>query len=112
MRILNVARVAGDRFGFHDELIATALLHDSLESGASWEELLDAGISFNVIKAVQLLTLDKSISYHENIRRIKESGNDLAIKVKIADNLANLADDPTNKQIVKYAKSLLILMGE
>lgn len=109
--VIDVARVAGDRFGFDDELIATAYLHDSLESGSSWEFLCDKGIYFNVIKAVQLLTLDKSVTYHENIQKIKDSGNLLAIRVKIADNLANLADDPTDKQILKYAKSLQILLS-
>jgi len=73
--------------------------------------LCDKGIYFNVIKAVQLLTLDKSVTYHENIQKIKDSGNLLAIRVKIADNLANLADDPTDKQILKYAKSLQILLS-
>lgn len=109
--VLDVARVAADRFGFDDELIATAYLHDSVESGASIVSLELAGINGRVISAIQLLTLDKRISYEDNIRVIKNSKNDLAIKVKIADNLANLADFPTDKQILKYAKSLQILLS-
>lgn len=110
--VQDVARVAGDRFGFDDELIATALLHDAVESGASIVDLELAGINGRVVGAVLLLTLDKSISYEENIRAIKKSGNRLAICTKIADNLSNLADDPTDKQILKYAKSLQILMQD
>jgi hypothetical protein len=34
----------------------------------------------------------------------------IAAKVKIADMLSNLADDPTPKQIRKYAKGLLRLV--
>lgn len=109
--VRDVARVAGDRFGFDDELIATALLHDTVESGASIVDLELAGINGRVVSAVLLLSLNKSISYEENIRAIKNSNNQLAIKVKIADNLSNLSDDPTDKQILKYAKSLQILMS-
>jgi len=36
--------------------------------------------------------------------------NELARKVKIADMLSNLADNPTDKQIKKYAKGLLFLV--
>lgn len=111
--VLDVARIAGDRFGFDDELIATALLHDSIESNDErfYNEMSAAGISTKVMDAVMFLTLKKNKSYEENIRAIKNSGNELAIKVKIADNLANLADSPTDKQILKYAKSLQILMS-
>ncbi len=109
--VKDVARVAGDRFGFDDELIATALLHDCLEdTSLSEKKMADAGICQNVIEAVQWLTLSKDKSYLGNIRAIKNSNNHLAIKVKIADNLSNLADSPTDKQILKYAKSLQILM--
>ncbi|MBV6514212.1 MAG: hypothetical protein FMNOHCHN_03802 [Ignavibacteriaceae bacterium] len=110
--VKDVARVAGDRFGFDDELIATALCHDLLEQcGISEIKMFDAGLSQAVIEAVQWLTLNRERSYEENIRAIKNSKNPLAIKVKIADNLANLADSPTDKQILKYAKSLQILLS-
>ncbi len=109
--VKDVARVAGDRFGFDDELIATALLHDCLEdTDLSEKKMKESGICQKVIEAVQWLTLNKERSYEQNIRAIKNSNNQLAIKVKIADNLANLADAPTDKQILKYAKSLQILM--
>lgn len=111
--VRDVARVAGDRFGFDDELIATALCHDLLEQcDISEIKMFDAGLSKTVIEAVQWLTLDENRSYEENIRAIKNSKNQLAIKVKIADNLSNLADAPTDKQILKYAKSLQILLGD
>jgi len=108
----DVARVAGDRFGFDDELIAAALLHDVCEnSQTSLNDLRKAGISENVVDAVDKLTLKRCWTYLGNIRFIKQSGNQLAIRVKIADNLANLADSPTDKQILKYAESLQILLS-
>lgn len=110
--VLDVARIAGDRFGFDDELIATALLHDTLEdTSLSEKQMQDAGIHHSVIEAVQWLTLTKDRHYLDNISAIKNSKNQLAIRVKIADNLANLADSPTDKQILKYAKSLQILLS-
>ena len=115
--VLDVARIAGDRFGFDDELIATALLHDFFEENPSktTSDLLNAGISAKIVEAVVLLTHIKrgksKESYQDYITFLKNSNNQLAIKVKIADNLANLADSPTDKQILKYAKSLQILMS-
>lgn len=115
--ILDVARIAGDRFGFDDELIATALLHDFYEEtqGKTTTDLLNAGISARVVEAVVFLTHIKKgktkESYSDYISTLKNSKNDLAIRVKIADNLANLADSPTDKQILKYAESLQILLS-
>lgn len=120
IHVVDVARVAGDRFGFNDKLIATALLHDCLEdTELSEKKMEEAGICQEVIEAVQWLTFNKENrlpdwmerSYEKKIQTLKESNNQLAIRVKIADNLSNLADDPTDKQILKYAKSLQILMS-
>ena len=99
------------RRGGTDEEIAAAYLHDTLEQTTlTVEDMRKAGIPETVIEAVKLLTLDKSQTYMWNIDRIVSSGNEIARNVKIADNLANLSDDPTDAQILKYAKSLKKLM--
>jgi len=54
------------------------------------------------------LTRRKGQTYEEHIQEI--AGNALATEVKIADNLTNLSDSPTDRQIEKYAKSLLVLV--
>ena len=41
------------------------------------------------------------------LARVKE--NPIALKVKIADMLCNLADDPTPRQVEKYRKGMLFL---
>lgn len=106
-----VARIAGDRWGFDDELIAVAWLHDTQEQTAlTSDDLRNAGISTRVIGAVEALTLNKLISYFDNIRCLRN--DELARRVKIADNLANLGDEPTDRQILKYAKSLQVLMED
>lgn len=107
--VIKVADIVTARGGGENEIV-TAILHDTLESGATVEQLIEQGFSQEVIDAVKLLTLDKDKSYMENIRFLKT--NEIARSVKIADNLANLSDSPTDKQIFKYAKSLKILMEE
>ena len=109
--VVDVARIVQMRGG-DDLAIATALLHDTAEDGVlSFSQMKDAGIEDEIIEAVKLLTLDKEFTYDQNIKFIKLSDNDIAIKVKIADNLSNLSDAPTDRQILKYAKSLQILMS-
>jgi hypothetical protein len=99
-------RVAGDQ-----EAVAVAWLHDVLEDTDETESsLLDAGISKEVVDAVKTLTKSKGTDYLEYLERVR--ANPLARKVKIADMQDNLSDDPTEKQIIKYAKGLLVLHGE
>lgn len=93
----------------NDEVIATAWLHDVLEdTNVEGIDLLNAGISGNVMEAVIILTKSEKQSYSDYILRVKN--NEIARKVKIADMLSNLSDKPTEKQIIKYAYSLLILL--
>lgn len=97
-------RVAGDL-----DVEAVAWLHDVLEDTAEAEQsLLDAGIPSHVVDAVKVLTKSPTVGYEEYLASIKN--NPLALKVKVQDMLDNLSDSPTEKQIVKYAKGLLILL--
>jgi len=57
---------------------------------------------------VELLTKNDGLEYEQYLRRIKS--DPVAKRVKIADMLANLGDRPSERQIVKYAKGLLILL--
>lgn len=94
-----------------------ALLHDVLEDTATTrDDLLALGYSREVVAAVELLSRPAGIAYLDWIRSIKASGNDIAIRVKIADNEDNM--DPARiaalpvemRSIVhRYAKSLRIL---
>ncbi len=59
---------------------------------------------------IALTHLHEAESYEQAILRAK--ANPIARKVKIADNLSNLSDAPTNKQIIKYSKSLQVLMED
>lgn len=96
-------RVCGD-----DEAEMVAWLHDVIEDTDLREsEMLWCGVPSDVIEAVVILTKGSRVNYDDYLARVK--AHPVARKVKIADMLANLADAPTEAQIVKYAKGLLFL---
>lgn len=98
------SRVRGDA-----EAEAVAWLHDVIEDCEHTEEsLTQAGIPIRCVEAIVLLTKTRETAYEDYLGKIEASP--LATKVKIADMLSNLADNPTKKQIEKYAKGLLRLI--
>lgn len=93
-----------------EEAIACAYLHDVIEDTTITEKMLRLTFPDSVVDAVVVMTKKKGVSYEAYLAGVK--ANPIARKVKIADMLANLADAPTDKQIVKYAKGLLYLMED
>ncbi len=86
-----------------------AWLHDVLEDTAiNDDRMREFGIPSDVINCVKLLTKGKKSDYTDYLAAIKN--NPIAKKVKIADMLSNLADQPTEKQIKKYCNGLLYLL--
>lgn len=86
-----------------------AWLHDVIEdTHFTYDDLRRHGISEEVIETVSLLTRTSNIPNEQYLEGIK--GNPFAKPIKIADMLSNLSDNPTEKQIYKYAKSLVYLM--
>jgi len=97
------ARVAGDA-----QAEAVAWLHDVLEGSEETEaSLAQSGMPTSVIEAVRLLTKRSGLSYEDYLLGLRH--NALARKVKIQDMLDNLSDSPTERQIAKYARGLLML---
>ena len=89
---------------------AVAWLHDVLEDTTmTVETLREHQMPAEVIAGVITLTKNGEIGYEEYLLRVK--ADPVARKVKVADMLANLSDHPTERQIVKYAKGLLVLVG-
>jgi len=94
---------------FNDSIIAAGWLHDVLEdTNTSVEELIQRGVSGDVIFLLNFLTKRRGESYEDFIKRILSSFE--ASQVKTADIIANLNDDPTPKQVKKYAKALKTLL--
>lgn len=99
-------RVSGD-----PDAEMVAWLHDILEDTKETDESLAAkGVPMHVRTAVYWLTKPEGFEYMRYLQHLKD--HPLAKKVKIADMLSNLSDDPTDKQIKKYCKGLLFLLGE
>ncbi len=106
--IMHPRAVAERLKGESEAVIATAWLHDVLEDSMISAALMrEVGISDDVIEAVATITHGAE-SYPDYLEFVK--ANPIALKVKIADILCNMADQPTDKQIKKYAKALVFLM--
>lgn len=98
-----------------DELVA-ALLHDVVEDTCFTLKDVADRFGDNVAKIVGLLTKDPNMTYEQNILRIISSGNVSAMKVKWADNNANMTGDKSHMKPERrerlneqYAKSFTML---
>lgn len=88
---------------------AAAWLHDVLEDTTVTDaDLLAAGVPGEVVDAVRLLTKREGADYEAYLAAIRV--HPLARKVKVADMLANLGDTPSERQILKYARGLIVLL--
>ena len=66
-------------------------LHDVVEdTDYTFGDLLRLGVDSDIVDALRLLTHDKADAYPDYVRRIAESGNQLAIAVKLNDLHHNL----------------------
>ena len=99
---------------FTETAYIAALLHDVVEdTNVTPSDLQRIGYNAQVIDTVELVTKDESLSYEDNIRRIIQSGNKLAMMVKFADNFINYTGDKSGwgqkrveKSQAKYMKSM------
>jgi hypothetical protein len=102
---------------FNSDAVKVAFLHDVVEdTNVGLDQLRKMDFSAEVIEAVGLLTKDKSLTYFENINKIINSGNKLAMMVKYADNYENFHGDKSDwdpdrasSSQKKYLKSLNLL---
>jgi (p)ppGpp synthase/HD superfamily hydrolase len=101
----NVAgRLRGDQYAE-----AVGWLHDVLEdTHETPESLRRQGMPDEVIACVEKLTKKEGVDYESYLSKIRK--DPLARKVKVADMLSNLSDNPTHEQILKYARGLLLLL--
>ncbi|MFQ5686194.1 MAG: hypothetical protein ACE5GV_05985 [Candidatus Scalindua sp.] len=83
-------------------------LHNTLEmSDYTYKDLIKEGIPAYLVAAIITLTLTENQSHIDYIMKIRQSK--LATKVKIAEIVINLTNEPTYKQIQYYTKMLTIL---
>lgn len=94
-----------------EELMCIAVLHDVLEdSDVTYEDLLEAGMSYRVLVALNLLTKRKGVRYQDYMDDI--ASNKDAIVVKMADLRHNMdirrlkgVTDKDLERLAKYARS-------
>ena len=87
-------------FSYGDDAVAVALFHDLIEDGNDPEairKMIKRGYGSVIYDAVEILTRKQDQTYMDYIRSIKDSGNDLAIKIKLLD----LADHIHYKENIK-----------
>ena len=84
-----------------------ALLHDVVEDTEYDIQYVRNRWGDKIGDIVSLLTKDPDLSYMKNIERIIESGNKHAMKVKLADNLANMSSIPKKPDLYRKSISLL-----
>lgn len=96
-----------------DLTIALAWGHDLIEDGRiTAQELMDKGIPKQVMVYLAMLTFPPRLSiddYHQRVSHIAPYS--VVRDVKLADNLSNLSDSPSEKQIEKYTGSIDILLS-
>ena len=104
----------------------TALLHDALEDGIPLGNIEDEDHFFDLLvdelpesdietieeiySAVKMLTKAEGQEYIEYVDSI--AGNDYALRVKLADMMQNIGDNPSQKQIKKYANTKKFLVNK
>jgi (p)ppGpp synthase/HD superfamily hydrolase len=104
----HLARVADRVRHLGADAEALAWLHDILENTHSTpEQLASHDIDSATIARVQLLTRHKATPYDAYLRAL--AVDPIARAVKIADILDNLTDTPSDYQVRKYARALLLL---
>ncbi len=104
--------MAGLLAGASETVQAAAWLHDVLEhTDATVADLLTAGVPFEVVRLVEVLTRQSDEDYLAFIRRVCADPG--AVQVKIADALHNLdpARDfgPTPEQRARFHQALVLL---
>ena len=97
--------------------VCVALLHDVVEdTSITFDDLRERGISGEVIEALKILTHDNNDAYMEYVIKIKNSGNTVAIAVKLADLLHNSdvsrldkIDEKMSARLKKYRDAIEML---
>lgn len=105
--------------GNDETCIVVALLHDVVEDGNVSLDEIRKEFGNNAADAVALLTHDNDLTYGQYIDRIATSGNDVAIRVKIADLSHNMcvsriacpSHGDADRGILRYAKAYTKLVS-
>ena len=109
--LAHLVRVAS-RFEGGSTVGLAAWLHDSIEDGYSTaEELRELGFPEQVIQNVLVVSRRDGEQYFDYIERVRDSGNEEAQAIKIADLRVNLARAKVDRfsLVSRYEKALRMM---
>lgn len=96
--------------GKNEDEILVGMLHDLVEdSHWDFKDLLEQGFSIKTVDTLRLLTHTKETPYMDYIKNICESGNEVALAVKINDLTHNLKRGRAGghwQQVAKHEQAL------
>ena len=99
--------------GRNREEVIAGLLHDVVEDTSfTFEDLLERGVDEPIVEALRLLTHTKDMPYEDYVKRIAQSGNDIAIHVKYNDLCHNLKRGRAGGYwniVAKHEKALAVI---
>lgn len=104
--------IAVGLMGRTDDLTVVGLLHDILEDTDCPAETLYDKFPRQIVNTVKLLTRDPVIPYMKYIRSIAESGDKLAVEVKLNDlrhNMLRAGSDDMYSLTTRYEQAFKIL---
>ena len=104
-------------FSYGDDAVMVALFHDLIEDGDDPEavgKMIKRGYGSVVYDAVMILTRKEDQTYMDYIRSIKDSGNDLAIKIKLLDlnDHTYWKDNIKESLYNRYVKAIKVLHAD
>ena len=108
------------------ETYYTAMLHDALEDGIPMGNIEDENAFFdlltseaseatiqnidNIYNSVVDLTKPEGADYFSYV--LKLANNPIAFRVKLADMMQNISDNPSERQMAKYVKTKNLLVDQ
>lgn len=91
------------------EAIATAWLHDLYEDHPKYEDEIRSRFP-TIWGPVELLAHDPSVGYLDYVQQVIDSGDEVALAVKLADLQTNLENKPAREdQVVRYRVAIKMI---
>lgn len=106
--VYQVYRILSEELNVQDEeVLVTALLHDTLEDTALRPEQIGLWFGTDVLENVLLLTRKKGQTFSEYARNLMQQGNGAVVLVKLVDRFQNLTTILTVNNLAWIKKKLV-----
>lgn len=92
-----------------ENAVNAAWLHDTIEDHPEYDERVLENFP-ELIDSLRLLARDSSVSYSDYVQSVIDSGDRLALLVKICDMYVNMSNNPPDGLMKRYTKSYTRLL--